>query len=120
MICTADCTVFVALEKGFERRYISECHWVESLSSDVEKTGQRRSDTVTVYIPPEYKHLCPENSDRDMIVKGKCDFVFDNTAEKSVSESMKEFRKRHEFFTVSGIDYKLYGNSISHIKVVAK
>lgn len=119
MICTADCTVFVALEKGFERRYIPECHLVENLSSDVEKTGQRRSDTVTVYIPPEYKHLCPENSDRDMIVKGKCDFVFDNTDEKTVSDSMREFWKRHEFFTVKEIVQKLYGNSTSHIKVVA-
>ena len=119
MICTADCTVYVALEKGFERRYIPECHWVENLSSGVEKTGQRRSDTVTVYIPPDYKHLSPEKSDRDMIVKGECNFTFDNTDEKSASESMKEFRKKHKFFTVKGIEPKIYGNNTSHIKVVA-
>ncbi len=120
MICTADCTVFTALEKGFESRYIPECHWVENLSSDVTKTGQRKSDTVTVYIPSEYSALAPKNTDRDMIVKGRCDFVFDNTDDSTVSESMREFRKHHKILTVKEIDCKLYGRNVSHIKVVAK
>lgn len=120
MICTSDCTVFIALEKGFECRYIPECHWVENLSSDVSKTGQTKSDTVTVYIPSEYSAFAPKNTDRDMVVKGKCDFVFDNTDDKTVSESMREFRKQHKFFTVKEIDSKLYSSNVSHIKVVAR
>lgn len=120
MICTGDCTVFVALQKGFERRYIPECHWVENLSSSVAKTGRENAQGVTVYIPPEYKSLCPEHTDTDMIVKGKCYFVFDNTDEKTVSESMREFRKQYKFFTVMSVENKLYGGGTSHIKVVAK
>lgn len=120
MICTADCTVFVALEKGFESRYIPECHWVEKFTSDVSKTGQTKSDTVTVYIPSEYSALAPKNTDRDMLVKGRCDFVFDNTDDMTISASTKEFRRKYEFFTVTEIDRKLYGMNSSHIKVVAK
>lgn len=122
MICTSDCTVFIALEKGFESRYIPECHWVENLSSDVLKTGQTKSDTVTVYIPSEYSAFAPKSTDRDMVVKGKCDFVFDNTDDKTVSESMREFRKQHKCFTVKEIDSKLYiySSNVSHIKVVAR
>ncbi len=120
MICTSSCTVFVALEKGFERRYIPECHWVENLSSSVTKTGRENAQGVTVYIPPKYKNLAPENTDRDILVKGKCDFVFDNTDDRTVSESLREFRKQYEFFTVMSVESKLYGGGTSHIKVVAK
>ena len=119
MICTAECTFFIACEKGFERRFVPDCHWVEHLSSDVVKTGQTHHNSVTVYIPDKHKTLCPINTDKDIVVKGNCDFVFDNTDEESVSKSMRAFRKQYEFFTVKEIGHKSYGNRTSHIKVVA-
>ena len=119
MILTSDCTVFQSFGKGFESRYIPSCHWVENDSAAVSKTGKTNADGVSVYVPPEYQDFCPENPISDMIVKGRCDFVFDNTDEKTVSESMREFRKQYRFFTVTAVERKLYGVGADHIKVVA-
>lgn len=120
MILTSDCTVFMSIGKGFESRYIPSCHWVENDSASVSKTGKTNSDGVSVYVPPTYQDCCPENPGSDMIVKGRCDFVFDNTDEKTVSESMREFRKQYRFFTVTAVEKKLYGGGSDHIKVVAE
>ena len=55
---------------------------------------------------------------KDMIVKGECNFVFDNTSEKTVSEGMRDLRY-HSPAVVKAVDNKLYGTALRHIKVTA-
>lgn len=84
------------------------------------KSGLQTADSVTVYLPKD--SVCPENPSEDMLVEGDCNFDFNNESPKTVSESMKDFRKLFpKFVTVSSVDRKLYGSSsLQHIKVSAK
>lgn len=84
------------------------------------KSGLQTADSVTVYLPKD--SVYPENPSKDMLVEGNCDFVFNNESQKTVSESMQEFRKLFpKFVTVSSVDRKLYGSpSLQHVKVSAK
>ena len=131
------CTLYRGNGIGFDRYLIGSCHWQENNASNVIKSGLQNADSVTVYIyaedmyitpsailfPDVYPNMdvTPQNTSKDMLVKGICDFVFNNTSPATVSECMKAFREKHKFVTVSSIDRKLYGSkSMHHIKICAK
>lgn len=122
MLAQASCTLYKYNGIGFDRHYISSCHWQENRASNVLKSGLESADSVTVYIQNESLTVVPETASFDMLVKGECDFEFDNTNPQTVSESMKEFRKQYpHFVTVSSIDNKLYGlKELQHIKISAR
>ena len=54
-----------------------------------------------------------------MLVKGNCDFVFDNTSQQTISESKRRFDAEHSFVTVMSIDNYMFGG-LPHIEVSAK
>ena len=122
MLAQASCTLYKFNGIGYDRYYISSCHWQENRASNIIKSGLQSADSVTVYIQKEDLTVAPETASFDMIIKGQCDFEFDNTSQQSVSESMKEFRKQYpQFVTVSSIDNKLYGlKELQHIKISAR
>lgn len=140
MIAESSCTVYRYNGTGYDRFYILACHWQENRASNVIKSGLQTADSVTVYIPADIAVIAPNNSlypadrlfpgmeaipqntSKDMLVKGMCDFEFNNTTAQKVSESMKTFRQKYpQFVTVSSIDHKLYGlKALRHIKVSAK
>lgn len=121
MIANTDCTVYRydAITGGFDRHYISDVMWQESKASNVLKSGLQSADSTTVYIPPEHAKKAPQTASKDMLIKGNCGFVFDNTSPQSISKSLMDFRKRHSFVTVMVIDCKDYG-SLQHIKISAR
>ena len=99
----------------------------------------QNADGITVYIPLDCLVITPDNTlypaidlfpgklnvpnrpAQDMIVKGECDFVFDNTDQKSVSESMKKFNGSYKVHTIMSVDIKDYGSkSLQHIKISGK
>jgi hypothetical protein len=131
------CTLYRSNGIGFDRFYIGSCHWQENKAKNVLKSGLQNADSLTVYIyaedmyitpsamvlPPVYPavEVIPHNTTKDMLVKGNCDFVFDNTSLATVSECMKAFRQKYTFHTVTSVDYKLYGGkNMQHIKVSAR
>lgn len=120
----SSCTVYKANKGGFDRYFIPVCHWQENKASNVIKSGLQSADTVTVYVMEDdvtNADCIPKTTSKDMIVKGECDFVFDNTSSATISNSMKEFRLQYQFYTVSSVDNKLYGSkSLRHIKISAK
>ena len=99
------------------------------------KSGLQNADSVTVYIPLDSLVITPSSSllpandvlivpkkpSQDLIVKGYCDFEFNNTDQKTVSESMKEFNKSFSYNTIMTIDIKDYGaKRLQHIKISGK
>ena len=54
-----------------------------------------------------------------MLVKGKCEFEFDNQTPQSISESMKMFRAEYDFVTVMSIDDYMFGG-LPHMEVSVK
>jgi hypothetical protein len=139
MRAESSCTVFKFNGKGFDRCFVSSCHWQENKAKNVLKSGDQNADSVTVYIPADYSVITPDeiyvpsdsllaNADiapqiasKDIIVKGKCNIVFDNSNDKTVSESLKKLRSEYQFYTVMSIDRKLYGSkNLQHIKISAR
>lgn len=140
MLTESSCTLYIHNGIGFDRYYVSECHWQEDRAANVLKSGLQTADSVIVYIPDTVRIIAPDksvfssvklypnerisanNAAKDMLVKGKCEFIFDNTSAQSVSESMKMFRNKYpDFVTVSSIDRKLYGSKkLRHIKLSAR
>ena len=54
-----------------------------------------------------------------MLVRGVCDFDFDNTNQQTISESMKNFKNTYNAVTVMSIDDYMFGN-LPHIEISAK
>ena len=103
------------------------------------KSGMQNADGIAIYIPSNALVLAPNdflfpsnglfpNADisplcpsQDIIVKGECNFIFDNSSDRSVSESLKSLRDKYEIHTVMSIDRLLYGPAdLQHIKVSAR
>lgn len=125
--------------KGFDRYVIPQCHWQECKAANVLKSGMQNADGIFIYIPSNALVLAPNNflfpSDslllsadisplcpsQDIIVKGECNFIFDNSSDRSVSESLKTLRDKYEIHTVMSIDRLLYGSAdMQHIKISAR
>lgn len=125
--------------KGFDRYVIPQCHWQECKASNVLKSGMTDADGIIVYIPAKALVLAPNsflfpcnqlflnadisphNPSQDIIIKGECNFTFDNSNDRSVSESLKQLRNEYDIHTVMSIDRLLYGSAdMQHIKVSAR
>lgn len=122
MITNSDCTLYQFNGKGYDRLYISAVMWQEHRSGSVSKQGFQSADGIVIFIPKEnVPKTASYNPTKDIIVKGNCNFTFDNSSEKTVSESLKALRSKHQYFTVMTIDNKLYGSqSLQHIKITAR
>ena len=119
--------------KGFDRLIIPYCHWQECKAANVLKSGMQNADGIAIYIPSNALVLAPNDflfpsadisplcPSQDIIVKGECNFIFDNSSDRSVSESLKSLRDKYEIHTVMSIDRLLYGPAdLQHIKVSAR
>lgn len=139
VITNFKCTIYHFNGVGYIKFYVPHCHWQENKASNVVKSGLQNTDSVTVYIPLDSLVITPSSSllpakdifpgmkivpkkpSQDLIVKGYCDFEFNNTDQKTVSESMKEFNNSFSYNTIMSIDIKDYGaKRLQHIKISGK
>ncbi len=120
MLTNTDCTVYKYNETvlSFDRLYIPKVMWQDNKEAEIVKSGLQVSYGTLIYIPFEYSDLIPATPAKDLICKGNCPFEFSKDGEKTVSESMKDFRNNYNFLTVMGIDIKDYG-SLMHFKIYA-
>ena len=119
MLINADCTLY-AYDKatgGFIRHEVKNVYWRENKAGNVLKSGLQAADSTTVYLYADT--VIPESPAKDMLVKGECDFEFDNSSQQTISASMKAFRDAHSFVTVMSIDNYMFGGN-PHIEVSAK
>lgn len=120
MLVNSDCTLYLFDKStgGFTRHFISGVYWDSSKASNVLKSGLQSVDSTTVYLYSDT--VKPLTASKDMLVKGYCEFEFDNTSANTISESMKHFREQYpDFVTVSSIDDAMFGG-LPHIEISAR
>ena len=128
MLNNEDCTLFLKNGNGFDSVYISRCHWQESEASNVIKSGLQNADGITVYIfvediDEELKHTLEtrKKAAQDIIVKGECNFTFDNSTPQTAVQSLKTLNAEYDVHTVMHIDKLLYGApDLQHFKLSAR
>ena len=125
MLTNTDCTLyhFNKAAQGYDRYYISVVMWQESRTQKIGKQGVIVSDDVNIYVPKEIATFPRCELAKDILVKGNIDFVFDNTSQKTVSESLREFNHTYpESVTVLTYEDKRYSvnEQLDHIKLIAR
>lgn len=117
MLTNADCTLYKFENGGYRRYEILNVYWNENRSGNVLKSGLQTVDSTSVYLYSD--SVLPNANAKDMLVKGICDFEFDNTSQKTISESMNRFRSNYEFITVMSVDRMMFGG-LPHIEISGK
>lgn len=139
MLMKEACTLYLRRENGFERFFVERCHWQESRASSALKSGMTDSDGITVYIPKDALILfpngrlypceklfpsqitVPESAAEDMVVFGNCPFVFDNSTQQRVSESLRTLNGSYDVHTIMRIDRLFYGSALmQHCRISAR
>lgn len=114
MLKNADCTVYE--KDSFVQHTIKGVFWSDNRGQTAAKNGIQVSDSILVYI---YSGAYVPKAG-DIIVKGDADFHFDNSSQKSVSESMKLFREQFpSSAVVKNVNDCRYGG-LSHIEITAR
>lgn len=119
MLVNADCTLYLFDETtgGYNKYVIKDVYWNENKAGNVIKSGLTSADSVVVYLYSD--SVVPKHLTRDMIVKGQCNFVFNNTDSKTISDSLKYFKKSVDSHTIMSCDNKMFGG-LPHIELSAK
>ena len=114
-----DCTLYKYNQKtgGYTRYFIQNVYWQEGHSKSIVNKLLESSDNTKVFFFSA--QIVPETPAKDILVKGNCEFEFDNTSESTISDSMKQFRQMYKFVTVSEISDFMFGG-LSHIEITAK
>ena len=115
----SDCTLYKYGQKtgGYTRYFIQNVYWQEGHSKSIVNKLLESSDNTTVFFFSA--QIVPETPAKDILVKGNCEFEFDNTSESTISDSMKQFRRMYKFVTVSEISDFMFGG-LPHIEITAK
>lgn len=126
MLANSDCTIYLyktftlgpnETVEGYERHYISECYLEETIGDKVTKSGQTPSNSL--YLLLFNDDVVPEHPSKDIVVKGKCEFKFKNWSQEDVSDSLKEFRKKHKYRTIMSCEPMMYGG-LPHLEITAR
>ena len=119
MMVNADCTLYRYNDKteGYDRFFIPSVYWHENKGGNTLKSGLQTVHGTTVFIYDSA--FLPETPTKDILVKGNCGFKFDNTSQKTVSESFSDFRKKYSFVTVMSVDDCNFGG-LPHWEITAK
>lgn len=114
MLANTDITIF---EKGnYTRHFLENVYFSDSRGQIVTKNGVQISDSIIIYIYSD--RYLPKSG--DIIVKNRCDFLFDNSCQKSISESIKTFREKYsDFSVVKNVNNYRFGG-LPHIEIIAR
>ena len=114
MLVNADITLFE--KENYAPHFIENVYFSDSRGQTVAKNGVQISDSVLIYIYSD--GYLPKSG--DIVVKNRCDFSFDNSSQKSVSESIKQFREEYpDFAVIKNVNNYWFGN-LPHIEVTAR
>lgn len=120
MLTNASCTVYHKnTDGGYDREFIPACFWMDSRGASVTTGGVVPGVGVIVYFPAD---TAPKlTAQGDILVRGDCPHVFDNTSAASISASLTALRTTYDIATATDVDDKRYGGArLRHVKVVAK
>lgn len=128
MLDNETCTLYIKDGNGFNAYFVERCHWQESKASNVIKSGLQNADGIIVYIfvediDDDLKHTLEtrRNAAQDIIVKGECNFTFDNSTPQAAAQSLKTLNAEYDVHTIMSIDRLLYGSpDLQHFKLSAR
>lgn len=128
MLDNETCTLYIKDGNGFNAYFVERCHWQESKASNVVKSGLQNADGIIVYIfveglDDELKSVLESrrNAAQDVIVKGECNFTFDNSTPQTAAQSLKTLNAEYDVHTIMSIDRLLYGSpDLQHFKLSAR
>lgn len=114
MLANADITLFE--KENHTPHFIENVCFSDSRGQTVTKNGVQISDSVVIYVYSD--GYIPKSG--DILVKNRCDFLFDDSSQKSISESMKKFREKYpDFAVVKNVSNYWFGN-LPHFEVTAR
>lgn len=114
MLANANITVFE--KENHTPHFIENVYFSDSRGQTVVRNGVQISDSIVIYI---YSNdYLPKSG--DIVVKDRCDFLFDDSSQKSISESMKKFREKYpDFAVVKSVNNYRFGG-LPHTEVTAR
>ena len=120
MITTSLCTIYHYLDNTYTK-HSYPCHWQDTQSDTVNKTGLINTGSAAVYIPAAYS-LPTLNPTKDLIIKGEIDFDFVGNTDSELSAQLKQLKAKYNVKVIASVDYKNYGSAaaVSHYKIIAK
>lgn len=114
MLINANITLFE--KENYTPHFIENVYFSDSRGQTVAKNGVQIFDSVLIYIYSD--GYFPKSG--DILVKNRCDFSFDNSSQKSISESMKRFREKYpDFAVIKNVNNYWFGG-LPHIEVTAR
>ena len=99
MFTNASGTLYSYQNGAYTRTFFPEVFWDECKQSNVIKSGNVNSDSVTVFLP-NVSGLS-FTTGKDLIVKGLCEFEIDSSTSQKLSESLKYLKENYSFLTVT-------------------
>lgn len=115
LVTNADITLFEG--NTFAKHIFKDVHYSDQRSHKFAKDGMKSDGAASIHVfavnSPDASYA-PKIG--DIVVKGVSDFKFDDTSEKSVSESMAEFRRLYpDYGTINSVEIKVYGTLPDYI-----
>lgn len=114
MFTNSDATFYLNGEEGYSRLYVPHVFWQEKEENEASKQGVTGENTVYIAIPNDEISQAAFQPKKDMVVKGNCGIIFDNSSDKGVSDSLKKLKKYSRVYEVLSASAKLYGSRNMH------
>ena len=99
---------------AYTKQVISNTFYYDVDITTVSKMGSQTNITFIVIINTNTD--IDISTGKDIVVKGKSDFEFDNTSESTIAKSLKELKEQSRIYTIKGVDRNLFGG-LSNIKL---
>ncbi|MBO5179277.1 MAG: hypothetical protein J6B87_02900 [Clostridia bacterium] len=103
-------TLYHFTDDNYDRTVIKNVYWDEVGIGNVLKSGLTNTDSIRIIIPTKTDIKISEG--KDLIVKGKCEFVDKTNVKRTLCE-------QYNAYTVSKVDRKLHGD-LSNIEISCK
>lgn len=117
----ADITLYKIEDGKYIRQAITGVYWFAVQQSNVNKSGLTNADRISIHIPISSAESLEIATNKDLVVKGISELEFDNTDQRTQSESLRELKALHEVFTITAFDPKLYGSKrLQHYELSCK
>lgn len=108
MYTNTDITLYSFAGGRYERLVINNVFYQESEQTNIIKSGIANVSSALILIP--YKTDMLFKKGKDLIVKGICETLIDNTSPQTISQSIKALRQAHKVLTVMTADEKKIGS----------
>lgn len=113
MLTNTKCTLFLK-DKNYEKLVVPKCFYTDTGVANFRKIGQANVENAFVMFTYKLMGDLDFTIGQDYLLEGETDFKFDNTDEKTKSQSKGELLKLKGIKTIVKADLKKYGAKNMH------